>query len=763
MLAAGALSPAGLWRGVAGDARIQPYAIVLVFLGLAYLSAALDATGAFAWAALAVARRARGRGRPLYFLFFAASSALTLLTSNDVSVMALAPLVLHTCAASGEERERERGEEERPGRCLFRLVYLRHRPRRRAESAPPPLLPRSRPLAAPPLAPIKQTNKQTHHPRARSSGADPTLYLYSMFAASNLASIALYFGNPTNLIVAVASGMTFSGYSQAMALPAAAAAGAALLCMYYFQGHGARLPARVAVPSAAAGPRGGLLADPLGAAWSAACLGCCLAFLAAAPALGWALWPPVLACCGAQLAFSVGSYGVLGRAGGGWGAAMGGGGGGEQGGALAAGATAWARGASGSQPQSQPQPQPQTQTQQPQQQEHARIGGAVAVELVSLTAGATPRAPRPTPSSSWLPLLLGTGGARAAGPAGSGGGGGGSGGSGGGGGGRDAEAEIEAAAAAAAVAAEGGLRHRRRSREDAGPPEAAPAPAAAALRPASSSSSFLVPAAPLPPPTIVASFAAGPAAPPPTPPRAPPADGGDGGAGAGGCCSSPAQPFSPPPLEAPAPTFLAPLAALPLHVVPFVLGMFCQVEGLAEVGLVDALGRALGAATRGGDPYLAALVVGLAATVACAAINNQPMTVLFTRALLSEGFSAGAGGSAALRPALFATVVASNVGANFTIVGALAGVMFADIVRRKETAMRAGHGGGGGGGGGVGSGGEGAEAAAEAGRKSAGAVAPPLVDVSCWNFTRTLAPGGAASLAAALGVLMIEIAAGFEI
>ena len=138
MLAAGALSPAGLWRGVAGDARIQPYAIVLVFLGLAYLSAALDATGAFAWAALAVARRARGRGRPLYFLFFAASSALTLLTSNDVSVMALAPLVLHTCAASGEERERERGEEERPGRCLFRLVYLRHRPRRRAESAPPP-------------------------------------------------------------------------------------------------------------------------------------------------------------------------------------------------------------------------------------------------------------------------------------------------------------------------------------------------------------------------------------------------------------------------------------------------------------------------------------------------------------------------------------------------------------------------------------------------------------------------------------------------
>ena len=54
---------------------------------------------------------------------------------------------------------------------------------------------------------------------AASGQTDPSLYLYAMFAASNLASIALMFGNPTNLIVAVASEMTFFSYAKAMVLP----------------------------------------------------------------------------------------------------------------------------------------------------------------------------------------------------------------------------------------------------------------------------------------------------------------------------------------------------------------------------------------------------------------------------------------------------------------------------------------------------------------------------------------------------------------
>jgi Na+/H+ antiporter NhaD/arsenite permease-like protein len=586
MLATTSLSPKGLWRGVAGDPQIQPYAIVVVFLGLAYLAAALDATGALACAALAAARRSRGQGRPLYLAFYALSSLMTVCTSNDVCVMALAPLILYTCAASGQ--------------------------------------------------------------------ADPTLYLYSMFAASNLASIALMFGNPTNLIVAVASEMTFLSYAKAMVLPAAAAVAAALAWMFFVQRHRSKLPESVAVPDT--DPKS-LLSDPWGAAWSTFCLVACLASLAAAPSVGWPLWPPVLACCALQFVFSVGVYGIWGR-GGGWGVFFEREKGGEETAVAGTGVVELAGGAA------------------------AGEGGAP-----SSSSSAPPAAPLRAPASmSALPLLPSNAEAAESSAGGLG----------------DPEAPT--------------LRQRRRSREEASAP---PLPAVVAT---------------------VAAAAAAAAEPSPEPP--------------------------PPPaphllLEAPQPNVLGPLAALPLHIIPFVLGMFCMVEGLSEVGATDALGRALGRATAGGNPYLSALVVGLAATVACNAINNQPMTVLFTRALLSPGgggfvagvgVAAGAGAGAgsadaALRAALFATVIASNVGANFTLVGALAGVMFADIVKRKEREAAGLLGGGGG-------------AGAGKGGAAAAAGAATTVDVSYWGFFRMLAPGGAASLVAALGVMMAQMAAG---
>lgn len=55
--------------------------------------------------------------------------------------------------------------------------------------------------------------------------------------------------------------------------------------------------------------------------------------------------------------------------------------------------------------------------------------------------------------------------------------------------------------------------------------------------------------------------------------------------------------------------------------------------------------------------------------LACNLINNQPMTIAFTRILLHDTFSAGVG-PVVQRASTFAVILGSNLGANFTLIGA---------------------------------------------------------------------------------------------
>ena len=84
--------------------------------------------------------------------------------------------------------------------------------------------------------------------------------------------------------------------------------------------------------------------------------------------------------------------------------------------------------------------------------------------------------------------------------------------------------------------------------------------------------------------------------------------------------------------------------------------------------------------------------LGAASVLLANLINNQPMTILLTRACLTPAFAAAAsGGSAAaaagvrrnLRAALFAVVVGSNTAACFSVIGALAGIMWVAIIRQR--------------------------------------------------------------------------------
>ncbi|KIZ02603.1 hypothetical protein MNEG_5352 [Monoraphidium neglectum] len=136
-----------------------------------------------------------------------------------------------------------------------------------------------------------------------ASGAEPMPFLAAEFVASNLWSMALYIGNPTNIIVAQAFSLSFLDYSRWMLAPTAAAGLAATTVLYLT--HRRALPARLALPEI---PPASVLSDPWGAAFGAANLAVCLALLAAAPSLGFPLWAVTLVCAGASCAYGLCAY-----------------------------------------------------------------------------------------------------------------------------------------------------------------------------------------------------------------------------------------------------------------------------------------------------------------------------------------------------------------------------------------------------------------------------------------------------------------------
>lgn len=112
------------------------------------------------------------------------------------------------------------------------------------------------------------------------------------------------------------------------------------------------------------------------------------------------------------------------------------------------------------------------------------------------------------------------------------------------------------------------------------------------------------------------------------------------------------------------------LKRTPYQLVPFVLSMFIMIVVLADSGVTKAIGEALGSG-------LPILKYGVASFFASNLINNIPMSVLFSSIIESTNGGAGL-------PAVFATVIGSNVGAFFTPIGALAGIMWGNIIGKHD-------------------------------------------------------------------------------
>lgn len=109
------------------------------------------------------------------------------------------------------------------------------------------------------------------------------------------------------------------------------------------------------------------------------------------------------------------------------------------------------------------------------------------------------------------------------------------------------------------------------------------------------------------------------------------------------------------------------LVRIPWQLAPFLLAMFTIVSALSGLGVTEKIASVLDAGDWSIVTYL------LSSTIGANLLNNIPMSVLFGAVL-----------SGASKGALFATVIGSNIGALLTSVGALAGIMWTNMLKKEN-------------------------------------------------------------------------------
>ncbi len=114
-------------------------------------------------------------------------------------------------------------------------------------------------------------------------------------------------------------------------------------------------------------------------------------------------------------------------------------------------------------------------------------------------------------------------------------------------------------------------------------------------------------------------------------------------------------------------TVLNSLKKLPYNLIPFLLSMSVIVSTLEDVGLISKIAQSLS----GKGFVLTGIISFLVGNV----INNIPMTMFFVSILSNLSYTTNM---------VFAVVISSNLCAFLTPVGALAGIMFMNILRQNN-------------------------------------------------------------------------------
>lgn len=127
------------------------------------------------------------------------------------------------------------------------------------------------------------------------------------------------------------------------------------------------------------------------------------------------------------------------------------------------------------------------------------------------------------------------------------------------------------------------------------------------------------------------------------------------------------------------------LERMPWDVIPFTLGMFILVEGLDSNGLISMIAEIFSNLI-GNNLFIAVFFIGFLSALSCNIMNNQPMTILFVRIILCDNF-VNHNDDIVVSACLFAIALGSNFGANLTLIGALAGILWNNILSKYNLQM----------------------------------------------------------------------------
>lgn len=112
----------------------------------------------------------------------------------------------------------------------------------------------------------------------------------------------------------------------------------------------------------------------------------------------------------------------------------------------------------------------------------------------------------------------------------------------------------------------------------------------------------------------------------------------------------------------------------PWNFIPMVLGMFILIVGLLNDGYIEMLNQFLSNL----NPVFG---YGLTSHILSNALNNQPLSILFAEALKSVS------AEPYIYSKVFASIIGTNTAVLFTPFGALAGLMWFDILKENEVDM----------------------------------------------------------------------------
>lgn len=116
------------------------------------------------------------------------------------------------------------------------------------------------------------------------------------------------------------------------------------------------------------------------------------------------------------------------------------------------------------------------------------------------------------------------------------------------------------------------------------------------------------------------------------------------------------------------------LRRLPYNLIPFILSMFIIVSSLSKCGVIEKIAEILDSVSKTSDTTI--LTYGISSFLSCNILNNIPMSVMFEKVITSSNMLF-------MEEKLFSSIIASNIGAYFTPLGALAGIMWMSILKKS--------------------------------------------------------------------------------